>query len=231
MKKQRHRAVAQADSFMAARKRDKREREASAEPMESEQASIQQTPAEMARARVWRLHMRGYPKVRIAAEVNLDRGTVSKIITAYYADIRDEGKSLRRDARRELDEAIQRMRMVQQQAWDDHDADDEREQRVLALSIAQANQVSDDDEPRKGRESAVSIRYQSQRSQYLRIILDAEKEIARLEGLYEGLLDVEGAAVFRITKLSPEAASALSAANRRSLPAPAESSDGESAAS
>ena len=213
---------------MARRKTAQREREAIAEPMESQQAGIQQTPAEMARARVWELHLRGLPKVRIAQAVNLDRGTVAKLITACYAEIADER---RRDAKRKLDGAVQRMRLVQEQAWNDHDADDERERQVLALSIAQANQASDDDEPRKGRESSVSIRYQSQRSQYLRIILDAEKEIARLEGLYEGLLDVEGAAVFRITKLSPEAASALSAANRRSLPAPAESSDGESAAS
>jgi hypothetical protein len=203
--------------------------------METEQAGIQQTPAEMARARVWELHLRGLPKVRIAQAVNLDRGTVAKLITACYADIADER---RRDAKRKLDGAVQRMRLVQEQAWNDHDADDERERQVLALSVAQVTpQVADasDDSDAKARHnsapSAVSIRYQSQRSQYLRIILDAEKEIARLEGLYEGLLDVEGAAVFRITKISPEAASALSAANRRTLPPPAESSDGESAAS
>ena len=220
---------------MAARKRDKREREAIAEPMEPQQAGIQQTPAEMARARVWELHLRGLPKVRIAQAVNLDRGTVAKLITACYAEIADER---RRDAKRKLDGAVQRMRLVQEQAWNDHDADDERERQVLALSIAQATpQAADasdasDDSDAKSRHnsapSAVSIRYQSQRSQYLRIILDAEKEIARLEGLYEGLLDVEGAAVFRITKISPEAASALSAANRRILPPPAEASDGES---
>lgn len=186
-------------------KSNKREREASAEPMESQQASIQQTPAEMARARVWELHLRGIPKVRIAQSVNLDRGTVAKLIAACYAEIADERKQ---DARRKLDGAIQRMRLVQEQAWNDHDADDERECQVLALScasVAENDAVADDDQQRrKSRDSSVSIRYQSQRSQYLRIILDAEKEIARLEGLYEGLLDVEGGIAVTFIKLTDD---------------------------
>ena len=100
------------------------------------------------------------------------------------------------------------MRRIQEQAWDDHDADDERERQVLALTFAQAqaaqSQAPDSDaEPsRKGRESSVSVKYQSQRSQYLRIILDAEKEIARLEGLYEGLLDADAAVAVTFIKLT-----------------------------
>ena len=228
MKKQRHRAVAQADSFMAARKGNKRERDAPAEPMGTQQASEYQHVAETSRARIWEMHLRGIPKTRIAADFLLARATVARVISACYAEVADERKQ---QMARKLGEAVQRMRLVQEQAWSDHDADDEREQRVLALSLAQAAADTNTKETKEVRPSNVSIRYQSQRSQYLRIILDAEKEIARLEGLYEGLLDGEGAAVFRITKLSPEAASALSAANRRSLPAPAESSDGESATS
>ena len=213
---------------MAARKRDKREREAIAEPTETEQADGRILPSETQRARVWELHLRGVPKTRIARLVGIHYETVRKIIMACYAEVAEERKLT---TARKLGEAVQRMRLVQEQAWSDHDADDEREQRVLALSLAQAAADTNTKETKEVRPSNVSIRYQSQRSQYLRIILDAEKEIARLEGLYEGLLDVEDAAVFRITKISPEAASALSAANRRSLPAPAESSDGESAAS
>lgn len=55
---------------------------------------------------------------------------------------------------------------------------------------------------------------ENQRSQYLRIILDAEKEIARLEGLYEGILDVDGGAVFRIQKLSQDDVMRLSDARK-----------------
>ena len=213
---------------MARRKTAQREREAIAEPMESQQASEYQHVAETLRARIWEMHLRGIPKTRIAAEFSLARATVARVISACYAEVAGEHKQ---QTARKLGEAVQRMRLVQEQAWSDHDADDEREQRVLALSMAQAVDASDASDA-KARSSSpssnVSIRYQSQRSQYLRIILDAEKEIARLEGLYEGLLDVEGAAVFRITKISPEAASALSAANRRILPPPSEASDGES---
>ena len=224
---------------MAARNVNKREREAIAEPMEREQAAEKQTgkqagdrqiPTEEHRARVWEMHLRGMPKARIAAALALHRDTVRKIITACYAEAASERKF---SPARKLDGAIQRMRRVQEQAWDDHDADDEREQSVLALSLAQAQQSSsasgdDGDPPRKGRESSISIRYQSQRSQYLRIILDAEKEIARLEGLYEGLLDVEGAgAVFRIQKLSESDVAALSARNSKRLPSPAEPESGD----
>lgn len=99
----------------------------------------------------------------------------------------------KRSSARKLDGAVGRMRRLQEQAWADHDADDERERQVLALG----QQPSDTHE---GKPSNVSIRFQSQRSQYLRIILDAEKEIARLEGLYEGMLDVDGAVGFVVIR-------------------------------
>jgi hypothetical protein len=44
----------------------------------------------------------------------------------------------------------------------------------------------------------------SQRSKLLRIILDAEKEIARLEGLYEGMVDLEAGVTVTFVKLSSE---------------------------
>lgn len=210
---------------MSSRKGNKREREAIAEPMETEQASVQQFPAESSRARVWEMHLRGVPKTRIAEAVGINRETVATIITKCYREIAPEQKV---SPARKLREAVARMRLVQEQAWNDHDADDDREQSVLALSAAQAQQSPDDDQPRKGKESSVSIRYQSQRSQYLRIILDAEKEIGRLEGLYEGLLDVEGAgAVFRIQKLSESDVARLSGAKRQSLPSPVDGESGD----
>jgi hypothetical protein len=64
------------------------------------------------------------------------------------------------------------MRLVEEQAWADHDADDG-----------------------------------GQRSRYLRIILDVEREIARLEGLYEVALDDGGGeVVFTFRKVGPEVA-------------------------
>lgn len=45
--------------------------------------------------------------------------------------------------------------------------------------------------------------FQSQRSHYLRVILDAEREIARLMGLYESGWSYEGAVVFRIERGLP----------------------------
>jgi hypothetical protein len=66
-------------------------------------------------------------------------------------------------------EAVERMRGVQRQAWADHDADEERE--VVLMERALAGQLE-------------GVRVQSQRAQYLRVILEAEKEIARLQGLY-----------------------------------------------
>jgi hypothetical protein len=219
-------------SQRAAKSKSQSEREARAEPttVTQEQASVQQFPAESSRARVWELHLRGMSKVRIAAAVSLNRETVAKIIQRCYAEIAPERKV---SPARKLDAAVARWRLVQEQAWADHDADDERERSVLALSLAQARQASDvqdvqDAKARHSSQSNVSIRYQSQRSQYLRIILDAEKEIARLEGLYEGILDVDGGAVFRIQKLSQSDVAALSAANRHALPAASNPAGGES---
>lgn len=180
-------------SIMATRKsQTKREREATAEPT-PEQAGVQQFPAESSRARVWQLHLRGMSKVRIAAAVGLNRETVAKIIQQCYRDIAPERKI---SPARKLDAAVARWRLVQEQAWADHDADDERERQVLALG----EQPSDG---KDARPSNVTVRFQSQRSQYLRIILDAEKEIARLEGLYENILDVDGAVGFVVVKRDP----------------------------
>lgn len=114
------------------------------------------------REEVWTLHLRGMTKVRIAAEVGIHRETVARLINDCY---REFGKERRARLKRKLDAAVAKMQHIQQQAWADHDADDEREQAVLEAA-------------------APGVRYQSQRSSYLRLALDAEKEIARLEGLY-----------------------------------------------
>ncbi len=50
-------------------------------------------------------------------------------------------------------------------------------------------------------------RYQSQRSQYLRVILEVERDIARLCRLYESGGSFEGAVVFRLERVSYEGAS------------------------
>jgi hypothetical protein len=228
---------------MAARKSAKREREAIAEPTTAH--TVETTPSERqqvteaVRARVWEMHLRGVPKVRIATDVSLHRVTVAKIITSCYAEVASERKI---SPARKLDAAVARMRRIQEQAWDDHDADDERERQVLEMSLAQAqNQLPLDasadgsdayrtqahvdgksdskpdrahsdasdaksrhNSPPAGNGSSVSIRYQSQRSQYLRIILDAEKEIARLEGLYESLLNIDVGVSVTFVKLTPE---------------------------
>lgn len=232
---------------MASRKANKREREperSKGEPI-SEQASEYHHVAESSRARIWEMHLRGVPKTRIAEALGVNRATVARYITRMYAEAASERKF---SPAAKLDGAIQRMRRVQEQAWTDHDEDDAREQDVLNTCMARAthsDDSSDDDgeeeAPKRGRgrgrglgqrqeggSSGASVRYQSQRSQYLRIILDAEKEIARLEGLYEGLLDVEGGAVFSIRKLAPSDVATLSARNTARLAAGSDSeSDGE----
>lgn len=141
---------------------------------------------------------------QIALRLSLNRKVVARLLGECE---REFGAERRARLKRKLEGAIARMRHIQSQAWDDHDADDAREQAIIKASS----------------EETSGMRYQSQRSQYLRLALDAEKEIARLEGLYEGLLDVEGAgAVFRIQKLSESDVAALSARNSKRLPSPAE---------
>lgn len=125
---------------------------------------------------MWERWLRGVPKSRIAAEFGLSRETVATLINECYAETASERKA---SLVRKQSAAIARMRRVQQQAWDYCDADDERERSVLERGVP-------------------GTRYQSQRSQYLRVIVDAEKEIARLEGLYEATDAGEGAVEFRI---------------------------------
>jgi hypothetical protein len=131
----------------------------------SQQAGIQQFPAESLRARVWEMHLQGVPKRRIAEMVDLNRETVARIIQRCYTEIAPERKV---SPARMLDMAVARMRHVEAQAWSDHDADDG-----------------------------------GHRSQLLRLALDVEKEIARLEGLYEvGALDAgEGDVTVTFVKL------------------------------
>lgn len=169
-----------------------------------------QNATEDVRARAWEMYLTGMPKSRIAVALALDRETVSRYIRKCYAEVADER---RMTLARKLDEAIMRMRRVQVQAWADHDADEERECQALATAIERAQAVpegsggSDDSgrlgaksRLRRGSPSQVTIRFHSQRAQYLRVILDALKEIARLEGLYEVGRGVESEVVFSIGK-------------------------------
>ena len=218
--------------------RTKREREPLGEPT-TEQASEYHHIAESSRAQAWEMHLRGIPRTRIAVALGINRATVAKIINGYYAETATERKI---SAARKLDGAVQRMRRLQEQAWADHDADDEREQAVLALASSPDGENGSDgaSEPdgndpgmrKRGRESngpSVTVRYQSQRSQYLRIILDAEKEIARLEGLYDSLLDVEGAVGFVVIREAKGAQSGqiATSATLRGIPAPTAASETE----
>ena len=136
----------------------------------------------------------------------------------------------KRSNARKLDGAVGRMRRLQEQAWADNDEDDRRERQVLALG-QQPQPAADGKDGKDARQSNASIKYQSQRSQYLRIILDAEKEIARLEGLYEGMLDVDGAVGFVVIRRdqstqsdsqSMQSGQIATSAPNRALPAPAD---------
>jgi hypothetical protein len=159
------------------------------------------------RTRVWELHLRGLPRTRIAEQVGLNRQTVGRYIAVC---LREMGAEQRQKRRQMLAAAVARMRRVQQQAWEDHDADDERERSVLALVLGEGSSSGSeqgDGHGERERERAggrMMARYQSQRSQYLRVILDAEREIARLCGLYEAGLAVDAAVVFRIERVASE---------------------------
>lgn len=174
------------------------------------------------RTRVWELHLRGLPRTRIAEQVGLNRQTVGRYIAACLRE--QMGAEQREQRERMLASAVARMRRVQEQAWADHDADDERERAVLALVVGEAGAIDGGeaqgekrDERERGGERGsggrIMARYQSQRAQYLRVILDAEREIARLHGLYEAGAAVDGAIVFRIERLGAEGLPGSSARN------------------
>lgn len=131
------------------------------------------------REQVWALHLRGLAKRQIAVQVDLHRDTVAKLINECY---REFGAERRARLKRKLESAVAHMQHIQAQAWADHDADDARECAVLEAAVPGA-------------------RYQSQRSQYLRLALDAEKEIARLEGLYADDVQETVGVLFRIERV------------------------------
>lgn len=171
----------------------------------AEIVSGQQEPSRAdVRTRVWELHLRGLPRTRIAEQVGLNRQTVGRYIAAC---LREMGAEQREQRERMMASAVARMRRVQEQAWADHDADDERERSVLALVLGEESSGGGEQGEERVREhervgGRVMARYQSQRSQYLRVVLEAEREIARLRGLYEAGLAVDGAVVFRLERVS-----------------------------
>ncbi len=131
---------------------------------------------------VWELHLRGWSRAHIARETGLTARTVTRIVKRQYVDV---GYNREATLEEKLTAAIERMRHVQRQAWADHDEDAEHERQVLAaMGVGAAPAGGDGAE----KWEIGPVRYQSQRAQYLRVILDAEREIARLQGLYEGLL-------------------------------------------
>jgi len=167
----------------------------SPDPPQERAVAIRQTSSDGdVRARVWELHLRCVPKSRIGQVVGLDRHTVGKIVAQGYREV---GADRKEEQKRKLESAIVRMRRIAEQAWNDHDADDERERSVLALMLDAGMESDEEGNASKGRSM---VRYQSQRSQYLRVMLDAEKEVARLEGLYEGLSEDVGAVVFKFVR-------------------------------
>jgi hypothetical protein len=123
------------------------------------------------RARIWTLHLRGLSFTAIGKDVDRGRETVARVVRACYHELRQDREDALLAAQ---DEAIAHMRHVQQQAWADHDEDDRREREILA------------------REGDAPVRYTSQRAAYLRVALDAEREIARLRGLYSLAAPAQG---------------------------------------
>jgi hypothetical protein len=132
------------------------------------------------------LWLRGESYAGIGRHLGVHRQTAAELVRQAYAEVRESGDL---SGRQMVAEAVERMRTVQRQAWADHDADEEREVVLLERALA------------GGLES---VKIQSQRAQYLRVILEAEKEIARLQGLYDGYGgDVGGPFVMRLIKVVP----------------------------
>lgn len=146
----------------------------------------------------WEMHVRGENITAIAAKVELDRDTVRRLLQEHYRQISSDRKA---ESRRKLDLAVARLRRIQAQAWTDHDEDDAREQHVLRTFSAQDEDEDEGKKPRRRAESGGVARFQSQRAAYLRVILDAEREVARLEGLYDGVGDAQGAILVRIERV------------------------------
>jgi hypothetical protein len=132
------------------------------------------------------LWLRGESYAAIGRTLGVHRQTAAELVRQAYAEVRESADV---SGRQMVAEAVERMRGVQRQAWADHDADEERE--VALLERALAGQLE-------------GVRIQSQRAQYLKVILEAEKEIARLQGLYDGYGgDAGGPFVMRLIKVVP----------------------------
>lgn len=101
---------------------------------------------------------------------------------------------------RKLAVAVARMRRIQEQAWEDHD--------------------------RAGDEAGSA----GQRAQHLRIALDAEKEIARLEGLYEGVVEDGATVVLRIERMERVGAGSVVGVPSVAEPAVADGGEAEGGA-
>jgi hypothetical protein len=121
-----------------------------ARPEQPEQLEQPEQPDDL-REQVWTLHLRGRSQRQIALRLTLNRKVVARLLGECEREFAAERRAR---LKRKLENSIARMRHIQSQAWDDHDADDENGQE------------------------------HSQKSLHLRLALDAEKEIARLEGLY-----------------------------------------------
>lgn len=79
---------------------------------------------------------------------------------------------------------------------------------VLSLALGhRVNQADESDKPDKRRyleDNQGTVKFTSQRAQYLRVALEAEKEIARLRGLYGvAIQEVDATVVFRVERVEP----------------------------
>jgi hypothetical protein len=165
------------------------------------------------RAAVWRRHLRGESFSAISRALDLNARSVSRIVRACYQELGRDRKAVLAAA---LDESIERLRAVQRQAWSDHDEDDQRERAALASAL---DGRGDEKGGRKGKGARPArsargdgARFTSQRAQYLRVALDAEREIARLRGLYGAVIpEMDATVVFRIERVEPASAAGVDA--------------------
>jgi hypothetical protein len=85
------------------------------------------------RSKVWLRYLRGVSYTAIGVELDLNRGTVARIVRACYQQVRHERQGTLADA---LEESIARIRHMQQQAWENHDQEEEATQRATHLRLA-----------------------------------------------------------------------------------------------
>ena len=151
------------------------------------------------RVRVWDLYLRGWSCKHIAAEVGINHVTARRIINQSY---RDMGYDRKKTLEEKLAVAVERMRLVQRQAWIDHDQEVEDAEQIAPRRSRRGRKAATNssEQPADAMPPMVTRRG-VQRALFLRIVMDAELEIARLEGLYEGLQQPSIGTILEIRRL------------------------------